>query len=161
MVGSDAFGRASRAVATVISMKPRDIVLAILPPALWAVAYVIAKPATTHFPPLFLMSLAYALTAAALLRPGPLWRTPLWAIALASTLGGSVQSALIFSGIARVPASLAILVVQSQVPFAVIAAWAIGRERLSVRRLIGIAVSLGGVTLVVGAPGSLGEIGGL
>lgn len=142
-------------------MKSRDIFLATLPPALWAVAYAVAKPATAHFPPLFLMSLAYALTGAALFRPGLAWRTPAWAIILGATLGGSVQSALIFSGIARVPASLAILVVQSQVPFAVLGAWAIGRERLSIQRLIGLAVSLGGVALVVGTPGSLGETGGL
>jgi O-acetylserine/cysteine efflux transporter len=142
-------------------MMSRDILLAILPPTLWAVAYAVAKPATAHFPPLFLMSLAYALTAATLFRPSLAWRTPSWAIILGATLGGSVQSALIFSGIARVPATLAILVVQSQVPFAVLAAWAIGRERLSVRRLIGIAVSLGGVAFVVGTPGPLGETGGL
>lgn len=142
-------------------MKPRDIALAILPPALWAIAYTVAKPATAHFPPLLLVSIAYAMTAAALIRPGQSWHTPVWAIVVSATFGGAVQSALIFSGIALVPASTAILVVQSQVPFAVIAAWVIGRERMSMRRLIGIAISLGGVALIVGTPQSMGEIGGL
>jgi O-acetylserine/cysteine efflux transporter len=142
-------------------MSPRDAFLACLPPALWAVTYVIAKPATAHFPPLFLMSVVYALTAVTLFRPGLARLTPPWVIATSATLGGAVQSALIFTGIARVPASLAILVVQSQVPFAVLAAWAIGQERLDTHRVAGIAVSLVGIALVVGAPQSLNDVGGL
>ena len=142
-------------------MTPRYIALAALPPILWAIAYTIAKPATAHFPPLFLMSMVYALTAIVLVRPWQRWRTPFWAIVASATLGGAVQSALIFSGIARVPASMAILVVQSQVPFAVLAAWVVGQERMNPRRLTGICVSLIGVALVVGTPQSLGEIGGL
>jgi O-acetylserine/cysteine efflux transporter len=142
-------------------MKLGDILLAALPPALWAMTYTIAKPATNHFPPLFLTSLAYALAAGVLFRPGARWQTPYWALAICATLSGSIQSALIFSGIARVSASLAILVVQSQVPFAVLAAWAIGRESMNLQRFIGIVVSLGGVFLVVGTSGAIGQIGGL
>ncbi len=142
-------------------MNPRDIALAVLPPAFWAIAYVIAKPATAHFPPMLLMSMVYGLTALILVRPWRGWRTPLRILLASATLGGAVQSALIYCGIARVPASMAILVVQSQVPFAVLAAWAFGQERMNLRRLAGIAVSLAGVALVVGAPNALGEIGGL
>ena len=107
------------------------------------------------------MSVVYALTAFALFRPRVRLQTPLWAIFAAATLGGSLQSALIFSGIAQVPATMAILVVQSQVPFAVLGAWAIGRKPINRSRLIGIIVALMGVALVVGLPSSLGEIRGL
>jgi O-acetylserine/cysteine efflux transporter len=69
-----------------------------------------------------------------------------------------LQSALIFSGIAQVPATMAILVVQSQVPFAVLAAWAIGQEQINHARFFGIALSLLGVALVVGLPDSIGQI---
>jgi O-acetylserine/cysteine efflux transporter len=142
-------------------MRTPDIVLAILPPALWAIAYTIAKPAMATFPPLFLMSIVYALTALCLFRPRRQWNTPLWALIAAATLGASVQSAFIFNGITLVPATTAILAVQSQVPFAVLAAWAIGQERLSARRLLGIAVALAGVALVVGFPDAVGEVRGL
>jgi len=142
-------------------LSPRDIVLASLPPAFWAITYVIAKPATAHFPPMLLVSMVYALTAVMLVRPWRRWRTPFLTLLACSTFGGAAQSALIYSGIARVPASMAILVVQSQVPFAVLAAWAFGQERLSLRRLAGIAVALVGVALVVGTPDSVGETGGL
>ena len=142
-------------------MKRRDIVLASLPPALWAVTYTIAKPATEQFPPILLMSIVYLLTAIALFRPGARLQTPFWAILTAATLGASLQSALIFSGISQVPASMAILVVQSQVPFAVLAVWAFGHERINHTRLFGIALSLVGVALVVGLPNSIGQIEGL
>jgi O-acetylserine/cysteine efflux transporter len=113
------------------------------------------------FPPLFLMSIVYALTALALFRPWVRRQTPFWAVMTAATLGASLQSAFIFSGIALVPATMAILTVQSQVPFAVLASWLIGQERLDGRRFVGIALSLSGVALVVGAPDSLGDIRGL
>ena len=142
-------------------MRLRDIALATLPPALWAIAYTIAKPAMQTFPPMFLMSIVYALTALALFRPWRSLQTPLWAVIAAATLGGSLQSALIFSGIALVPATMAVLTVQSQVPFAVLAAWLIGQERMNGRRLAGIALSLAGVTLVVGLPESIGQFRGL
>ena len=101
-------------------MSPRDVALATLPPALWAITYVIAKPATAHFPPLLLVSMVYGLTAAMLVRRR--WRTPILTLLACGTFGGGVQSALIYAGIARVPATMTILVVQSQVPFAVLAA---------------------------------------
>ena len=142
-------------------MTPRHIAFATLPPALWAITYVIAKPATAHFPPMFLVGLVYALTAAMLVRPWRRWQTPLPTLLACATLGGAVQSAFIYSGIARVPASMTILVVQSQVPFAVLAAWALGQERLNLRRLAGIAVALAGIALVVGLPDAVGETGAL
>ena len=107
------------------------------------------------------MSIVYTLTAIALFRPWVKLQTPFWAIFAAATLGASLQSALIFSGIARVPASMAILVVQSQVPFAVLAAWAIGQERINYTRFVGIALSLMGVGLVVGVPDTFGQTEGL
>lgn len=125
------------------------------------IAYTIAKPATQIFPPLFLASICYALTAIALFRPWSGLQTSIWTILVAGTLSTTVQSALIFSGIALVPASMATLVVQSQVPFAVLAASAIGKGRLNVRRVVGIAVAIFGVALIIGQPDSIGDAWGL
>ena len=132
-----------------------------MPPALWAIAYTIAKPTMQTFPPFFLMSIIYLIAALVLWRPNPNRQTPLWVILVGSVLGGSVQSGLIFSGVVLVPASTAVMTVQSQVPFAVLAAWAMGLEQVNGRRFAGIILSLGGVALVVGLPSSVGEIRGL
>ena len=141
-------------------MNPRDVVLATFPPALWAVTYVLAKPATAHFPPLLLVAMVFGIVGAVRSRPWR-WRTSFPILLVCAVFGGSLQSALIFTGISMVPASLAILVVQSQVPFAVVAAWLVGQEELNIRRLAGIAVSLLGVAIVVGIPASTGETWGL
>ena len=141
-------------------MTPRDIAFATLPPALWAFTYVLARPAMAHFPPMFLIGMIYAATALALARPWR-WRTPFLTLLACATLGGAIQSALIYAGIAREPASTTVLVVQTEVPFAVIAGWAIGQERLNFRRLSGIAVALAGVAVVVGIPVSWNASWGL
>lgn len=133
-------------------MKPRDIALALAAPILWGVGFTFAKPALQQFPPMLMMVMIYAATSALLLRRRSRPRTPLWALLLIGACGGAVQSILIFSGLARLPASTAVLVVQAQVPFALLCAWFIGRERLSAARLAGIAIAIGGVALIAGAP---------
>jgi O-acetylserine/cysteine efflux transporter len=69
-----------------------------------------------------------------------------------AAFGGAMQSGLIFAGLNRLPASTAILVVQSQVPFAILSAWVIGGEKPDLRRLFGIAIVLLGIVLIAGAP---------
>jgi O-acetylserine/cysteine efflux transporter len=133
-------------------MKPRDICLAACPPVFWVIGLTAAKPAVAHFPPIFMMTLVYALTAVALLWTRKPRRTPLWAIFVIAAIGSAIQNALLFTGLTQLPASTAMLVVQSQVPFAVLAAWVIGKEQLSLGRWIGIFIAFAGVALVIGAP---------
>ena len=133
-------------------MKPRDIALALAAPVLWGVGFTFAKPALAQFPPMLMMVMIYLATTALLLGHRRRLRTPLWAMLAIGACGGAVQSILIFSGLSHLPASTAVLVVQSQVPFAVLWAWLIGKERLSAARLVGIATAIGGVALIAGAP---------
>jgi len=132
-------------------VKPRDIALALAAPILWGIGFTFAKPALQQFPPMLMMVMIYLATSAMLLgRKRP--RTPLRTILVVGACGGAVQAVLVFSGLARLPASTAVLVVQSQVPFAVLCAWLIGKERLSAARLVGIAIAIGGVVLIAGTP---------
>jgi O-acetylserine/cysteine efflux transporter len=133
-------------------MKPRDICLAACPPMLWVIGLTAAKPAVAHFPPIFMMTMVYALTAVALFWTRKPRRTPLWAIFVIAAIGSAIQNALLFTGLTQLPASTAMLVVQTQVPFAVLAAWVIGKEQLSPGRWIGIIIAFAGVALVIGAP---------
>ena len=133
-------------------MKPRDICLAACPPVFWVIGLTAAKPAVAHFPPIFMMTLVYALAAAALFWTRKPRRTPLWAIFVIAAIGSAIQNAFLFTGLTQLPASTAMLVVQTQVPFAVLAAWVIGKEQLSLGRWIGIVIAFAGVALVIGAP---------
>jgi len=137
-------------------VKVRDIALALAAPILWGVGFTFAKPALAQFPPMLMMVMIYAATSLLLVgRRRP--RTPLWAMLLFGAGGGAVQSILIFTGLSHLPASTAVLVLQSQVPFAVLCAWLIGRERLSASRLLGIGIAIGGVALIAGAPQSVSD----
>jgi len=133
-------------------VKPRDIALALTAPVLWGVGFTFAKPALAQFPPMLMLVMIYVATTVLLLGHRRPLRTPLWAMLAIGAGGGAVQSILIFSGLSHLPASTAVLVVQSQVPFAVLWAWLIGKERLSAARLVGIATAIGGVALIAGAP---------
>ena len=138
-------------------MKPRDIALALAAPILWGVGFTFAKPALQQFPPMLMMVMIYLGSAVLLVGRWRRPRTSPWVLLIIGTCGGAVQSILIFSGLSHLPASTAVLVVQSQVPFAVLSAWVIGKERLSAARLLGIAIAIGGVALIAGAPEATGD----
>ena len=134
-------------------MPIRDVLLAVLVQLLWAVGFAMAKPAVAHFPPLMMMSIAYLVTTVVLVPNA--WRqiaTPWPRLALIGLLAATIQGWLIFTGLRHLPASTATLLLQLQVPFAVLCAWALGRGRPDNRRLAGIAVAFAGVMLVAGAP---------
>ena len=142
-------------------MRPQDIALACCPPTLWALCYVFAKPAIGHFPPLFMVGLAYGVSALILIRRACRTKTPWCTMFAIAAFGGAIQSALIFGGLNNLPASTAILVVQSQVPFAILSAWAICGERPDLRRMLGVAVLLAGIVLISGAPEAVNSLGAL
>lgn len=139
-------------------MKAKDVALACCPPALWGISYALAKPATDHFPPIFMMTMVYGLTAIALYRPNRRPLTRRRYLFLIAAFGGAIQSSLIFTGISGLPAATAILAVQAQVPFAVLAAWIIGGERLEIKRLVGIGISGIGIIVIAGAPEATGNL---
>lgn len=129
-----------------------DLLLALCVPVLWGVGFTLAKPAVGHFPPLMMMAIAYLVTAVMLVPGAGRFRTPWWRLVLIAALGATIQGGLIFTGLAALPASTATLVLQLQVPFAVLCAWVLGQDRLDSQRLMGIAVAFAGVALVAGAP---------
>ena len=133
-------------------MPPRDLFLAILPPILWATGYSFGKGALVHFQPLFTTSMMYAIAGVMLFRPQNGIKTSWRWLLVISALGCGLQSALIFYGVSLVDTSLANLVVQAQVPFAILAAWALRLERLNPLRIVGVVLAILGIAVVVGAP---------
>ncbi|MBM3519763.1 MAG: hypothetical protein FJX63_03170 [Alphaproteobacteria bacterium] len=134
-------------------MTRRQILLAFLPPLLFGTGFTIAKPVVTHFPPLFMMLIIYGGIAIVLsLSHRELLKTPLAAIIAISAFAVTIQGALMFSGLRGMPATAANLILQIQIPFAVLLDWLIGGEKLNFRRTLGMTIAFVGVALVIGLP---------
>jgi O-acetylserine/cysteine efflux transporter len=63
-----------------------------------------------------------------------------------------VQGGLLFHGLQGLHASVAALLVQLQVPMALLVAWLLLGERPRANALIGTAIALSGIVLILGAP---------
>ncbi|MBI3674325.1 MAG: EamA family transporter, partial [Rhizobiales bacterium] len=106
-----------------------------------------------HFPPLFMMLMVYAGIALVMTftyrRP---LATRLSHIILISALAVTIQGAMVFIGLKGLPATTANLVLQTQVPFAVLLGWLVGGEALDGRKSLGTVIALAGVAMVIGLP---------
>lgn len=137
-------------------MSLREAALALSVPLLWGTGFTIAKPAVEHFPPVFMMALIYAIAAIVMIVLPPYRRiqTSWYAAFVIALFGATFQASLIFSGLGELDASLTVLVVQTQVPFAVLASAVLVGEALQARKICGIAVAFSGVAIVAGLPDS-------
>jgi len=135
-----------------MAMKPVDILLALIVPVLWGFGFAIAKPTVEHFPPLMLMAMTYGITALCLCRRIPSIKTPFLTMNLLAIFIATLQAGLIFYGLKGLPASTAVLLLQSSVPFSVLFAWPMAGEKPTVARLVGMAISFAGIVVIVGAP---------
>jgi O-acetylserine/cysteine efflux transporter len=136
-------------------MTRRQILLALLPPLFFGTGFTIAKPAVQHFPPLFMMLMVYGGIAIVLaLTHREKLRTPLASIIAISAFAVTIQGALLFWGLRdeAMPATAANLILQIQIPFAVLLDWLIMKERLDLRKAAGTGLAVAGVALVIGLP---------
>ncbi|MFI7617726.1 EamA family transporter [Nonomuraea terrae] len=141
-------------------MSPRHLALAVALAAAWGFNFVVMQAGLRHFPPLLYAGLRFAMAAfpALLLvgRPGVPWR---WVAGVAATLGVG-QFALLLVGMrAGMPAGLTSLVLQAQALFTVVFAVTLLGERLTARRVTGLAVAFGGLALVAYDFGVSGPVG--
>jgi O-acetylserine/cysteine efflux transporter len=136
-------------------MTRRQILLALLPPLFFGTGFTIAKPAVTHFPPLFLILICYGSIALLLgLTQREKLKTPWPSIMLIAAFSVTIQGALLFWAIRspEMPATAANLILQIQIPFAVLLGWLLMNERPDGRRMLGTAMAILGVALVIGLP---------
>ncbi len=133
-------------------MRPLHILFAVIIMAIWGANFVVAKIGLMHLPPLMLAGARFALVAALLLpfvaRPRGQWG----AIALLSLVMGSLHFGLMFYGLRGTEAGTASIAVQMQVPFAALLAAIVFKDYLGWRRLLGLAIAVGGVAYLAGEP---------
>ncbi|KAB8190494.1 EamA family transporter [Nonomuraea phyllanthi] len=141
-------------------MRPRHLALVIGLAAVWGFNFVVMQIGLRHFPPLLYAGLRFALAGfPALLfvgRPGVPWR---WVAGVAATIGVGQFGFLLVGMRAGMPAGLTSLVLQTQALFTVVFAVTLLGERLTARRVSGLAVAFGGLAVVALGFGLSGPIG--
>ena len=133
-------------------VKPVDVLLALAVAVIFGAGVVFAKAAIDHFPPILLTSIRF-LGAAAILccfvrLPWHLMPRIFWA----ALIGAGLQYSLTFTGLRDLDASIMILVVQLEVPFAALLAWFVFRDPLGWRGFGGMLLAFGGIALIAGSP---------
>ena len=142
-------------------MKTRELLLALLVPLTWALGFTVAKAALDEFPPLLLMSMRFFIAGLILVWFVPIPRHCLKDLFWISLVGSTVQYGLTFTGLSMIDASLGGIIVQLEVPFSVLLAVIIFRERPGLLRIIGMTVSFIGIALIAGKPSLSGELEGI
>lgn len=139
-------------------MKSVDMLMAVAVAIIWGLGLVVAKAAMGHFPPILLMALRFTLTAACLMwffrPPWPLLKDIFWVGLVSAT----IQYSLTFTGLAGIDVSTAAILVQLEVPFGILLAWLVLRDRITPRQLAGMVLAFAGVVCIVGEPRLSGNL---
>ena len=142
-------------------MTLRDSLIAAIVPIFLGFGFVIAKPAMEHLPPFLLMGLRFTFVALLLVWWFPIPRGFLKKIFLASLVANTTQYSITYTGLSFIDASAAVLLVQTEVPFGVLFAYFMLKEKPTVRALIGIAIAFVGVYILTGSPNLDGKVLGI
>jgi len=135
----------------------KDTFLATLVPIFLGFGFVIAKPAMEYFPPFLLMGLRFTFAASILIWWFPIPKGYLKKIFIASLIANTLQYSVTYTGLSMIDASAAVLLVQMEVPFGVIFAYFMLKEKPTLRSLIGIGIAFIGVYILTGTPNLEGK----
>jgi len=139
----------------------KDTLIASIVPIFLGFGFVIAKPAMEQLPPFLLMGLRFTFVASALIWWFPIPREYLKKIFIASLIANTMQYSITYTGLSLIDASAAVLLVQTEVPFGVVFAYFMLKEKPTVRALVGIAIAFVGVYILTGSPNLDGKIFGI
>ena len=142
-------------------MKTRELLLALLVRLTWALGFTVAKAALDEFPPLLLMSMRFFIAGLILVWFVPLPRHCLKDLFWISLAGSTVQYGLTLTGLSMIDASLGGIIGQLEVPFSVLLAVIIFRERPGLLRIIGMTVSFIGIAIIAGKPSLSDQLEGI
>ncbi len=142
-------------------MTLRDSLIAAIVPIFLGFGFVIAKPAMEYLPPFLLMGLRFTFVAILLVWWFPIPKGFLKRIFFASLIANTTQYSITYTGLSFIDASAAVLLVQTEVPFGVLFAFFMLREKPTLRALIGIAIAFIGVYILTGSPNLDGKFIGV
>ena len=142
-------------------MTIKDTLVASLVPIFLGFGFVIAKPAMDDFPPILLMGLRFTFAASILIWWFPIPKGYMVKIFIASLVANTIQYSVTYSGLNLIDASAAVLLVQTEVPFGVLFAYFMLKEKPTIRSLIGIFIAFIGVYILTGSPNLDGKFLGI
>ena len=142
-------------------MKFRDILLSLCAPLLLGFGFAIAKPAMQQFPPFLLMGLRFSIAALVLIWWFPIPKKIFKELFIVSLIGGTLTYGLVYMGLDRVDASSSILLVHTEVPFGVIIAYFLFKEKPSLKSILGMIIAFIGLFILLGAPNLEGKFIGV
>ena len=142
-------------------MTLRDSLIAAIVPIFLGFGFVIAKPAMEYLPPFLLMGLRFTFVALLLVWWFPIPRGFLKKIFFASLIANTTQYSITYTGLSFIDASAAVLLVQTEVPFGVVFAYFMLKEKPTIRSLVGIAIAFVGVYILTGSPNLDGKFIGV
>ena len=142
-------------------MNIKDTLIASLVPIFLGFGFVIAKPAFESFPPILLMGIRFTFAASILIWWFPIPKGYLKKIFIASFVANTLQYSITYTGLNHIEASSAVLLVQMEVPFGVIFAFFMLKEKPTLRALIGITIAFIGVYILTGSPNLDGKFFGI
>jgi len=133
-------------------MPIRDIFLALLVPCLWGFGFVISKSAMDQLPPILLNGLRWSLSGIIMCWFFPFPKKLIKELLIISFLGSTFQYSLTFSGLNIVDAASATLLIQCEIPFGIIIAFFILKEKPSLKNLLGLLIAFIGIIFLTGSP---------
>ena len=142
-------------------MSLRDSLIAALVPIFLGFGFVIAKPAMEYLPPFLLMGLRFTFVALLLIWWFPIPKKFLKRIFFASLIANTLQYSITYTGLSLIDASAAVLLVQTEVPFGVVFAYFMLKEKPTIRSIIGISIAFIGVFILTGSPNLDGKFVGV
>ena len=142
-------------------MSLRDILIALCTPLLLGFGFAIAKPAMQQFPPFLLMGLRFTIAALVLVWWFPIPRGLIKNLFIISLIGGTVSYGLVYLGLNIVDASSSTLLVQAEVPFGVLIAYFLFKEKPGIKNIFGIIIAFIGLVVLLGAPNLQGKFIGV
>jgi len=135
--------------------------LVLLLPNQRCIGFVIAKPAMQQFPPFLLMGLRFTIAALILIWWFPIPRGLLKNLFIVSFIGGTLTYGLVYMGLNSVDASSSTLLIQTEVPFGVIIAYFLFKEKPGIKNIVGIVIAFLGLFVLLGAPNLQGKLIGV
>ena len=139
-------------------MKNSELLLAASVPLIWGFGFTFAKVGLNEFPPLFLMGLRFSLASLVLIWFVPIPRGQLKQIFWISFVGSTLRYGMTYTGLSMIDASLAIIIMQLGVPFSVLLAAILFKDKPGIQRILGMLISFAGSILIAGQPSLISQL---